>query len=251
VKIGVFDSGAGGLTVVKSLLSSGIYDEIIYFGDTARVPYGKKDKATIVRYAFEAMEFFENYDIDLLIVACNTVSVLALNEMRQVGKFPIIGVVEPGVEARKAMVSDLEARILVVGTEGTIRSGVYQEMLGKVGYRNINACATGLFVSLVEEDICDRQLIHSTFDYYFSRMQTPDVIVLGCTHFPLLIDGFKDYFNGVKFVHSGDAIVDWIVEQSDVKLNSFRSKLSIFASDSPDMLRRRVRNWIGDEAIAE
>ncbi len=96
-RVGVFDSGAGGLTVVKSLLKHKLFDEIIYYGDTARVPYGIKDPNTIVRYGLEAIEFFNNFDVDLLIVACNTVSAYALDEMRDKSSYPIYGVVTAGI----------------------------------------------------------------------------------------------------------------------------------------------------------
>jgi len=99
VKIGLFDSGAGGLSVVKSLIKSNLFDEIIYYGDTARVPYGTKDKNTIIRYSLEALEFFNNFDIDLLITACNTVSAYALDEMNSKSHYPVVGVVESGVLA--------------------------------------------------------------------------------------------------------------------------------------------------------
>ncbi len=99
MKIGLFDSGAGGLSVVKSLIKSNLFDEIIYYGDTARVPYGTKDKNTIIRYSLEALEFFNNFDIDLLITACNTVSAYALDEMNSKSHYPVVGVVESGVLA--------------------------------------------------------------------------------------------------------------------------------------------------------
>jgi len=99
VRIGVFDSGVGGLTVMRSLYKSSLFSEIIYFGDTARVPYGSKDKNTIIRYSLEAVEFFKNFNIELLVVACNSVSASAIPQMREEANFPIIGVVEAGVLA--------------------------------------------------------------------------------------------------------------------------------------------------------
>ena len=95
MKAGVFDSGIGGLTVVKSLLENNVFEEIIYFGDTARVPYGVKDKNTIIRYSLEALEFFKNFDLDIIIIACNSVSAYALNEMRENTTIPVVGVIDP------------------------------------------------------------------------------------------------------------------------------------------------------------
>ena len=99
MRIGVFDSGIGGLTVVKPLLKSRLFEKIIYFGDTARVPYGIKDKNVIIRYGLEAVQFFNNFDIDLLVVACNTVSAFAIPQMKLQANFEIVGVVEPGILA--------------------------------------------------------------------------------------------------------------------------------------------------------
>ena len=99
MKAGVFDSGIGGLTVVKSLLENNLFEEIIYFGDTARVPYGVKDKNTIIRYSLEALEFFKNFDIDILIIACNSVSAFALDELRTNTTTPVVGVIQSGVKA--------------------------------------------------------------------------------------------------------------------------------------------------------
>ena len=112
MKIGVFDSGIGGLTVVKSLLQHQLFEEIIYFGDTARVPYGTKDKNTIIRYGIEAVEFFKNFELDLIVVACNTVSAYALNEMRNLSACPVIGVVEAGVLATANALKDKDSNIL-------------------------------------------------------------------------------------------------------------------------------------------
>ena len=102
MRAGVFDSGVGGLTVVKSILEEKLFDEIIYYGDTARVPYGPKDKNTIISYSLEALEFFKNFDIDMLIIACNSVSAYAIDELQKNTTIPVIGVIESGVLALKS-----------------------------------------------------------------------------------------------------------------------------------------------------
>jgi len=153
MKIGVFDSGAGGLSVVKSLLSHNLFDEVIYYGDTARVPYGPKDKNTIIRYSLEALEFFNNFDIDLLITACNTVSAYALPEMNAQSKYPVLGVIEAGVLALENSKLNKDDNILIIATRATISSKRYEDALEKLGHTNITALQTGLFVPLVEEGI--------------------------------------------------------------------------------------------------
>ena len=153
MKVAVFDSGIGGLTVVKSLLEHQLFEEIIYYGDTARVPYGIKDKNTIIRYGLEAVEFFKNFELDLIIVACNTVSAYALTEMREISNCPIYGVVEAGILACGNSIEDKNSNILILGTKATINSKAYENGLKKIGFNNLQTKATGLFVPLVEEEI--------------------------------------------------------------------------------------------------
>ncbi|MGM0623968.1 MAG: glutamate racemase, partial [Campylobacterota bacterium] len=200
-KIGVFDSGAGGLSVVKSLLTHNLFDEIIYFGDTARVPYGIKDQNTIIRYGLEALEYFKNFEIDLLITACNTVSAHALEEMNEQSDCDVIGVVEPGVQALSKQIPNTQEPILILGTKATIASGAYQKRLQGLGYKNIEAVASGLFVSLVEEHILKGPILQETMKHYFGA-KTPSGIILGCTHFPLLQEQISCYFdNKAQLIH--------------------------------------------------
>lgn len=122
MRVGVFDSGIGGLTVVKSILEHNLFEEVIYYGDTARVPYGSKDKNTIIRYSLEALEFFKNFDIDVLIVACNTASAYALDELRANTTIPVVGVIEAGILSLENKLSNNDSNILILGTKATISS---------------------------------------------------------------------------------------------------------------------------------
>ena len=214
MKIGVFDSGIGGLTVVKSLLSHELFEEIIYFGDTARVPYGIKDRNTITRYAIEAVEFFKNFELDLIIVACNTVSAYALDEMRETASCPVIGVVEAGALATSNTLDDKSSNILILGTKATINSKAYETNLKSLGFNNLDAKATGLFVPLVEEDIYSGEILEATFAHYFKGIQTPHAVILGCTHFPLISDALQNFFGqNTILIHSGDAIVEYLEKE--------------------------------------
>ncbi|WP_457562483.1 glutamate racemase, partial [Caminibacter pacificus] len=123
MKCGVFDSGIGGLSVAREILNAKLFDEIIYFGDTARVPYGNKNESTIIRYSLEALEFLKNFDIDFLIVACNSASSVAIEELKKEASFPVIGVIEAGVKAIENEKKD--ANILLTGTKRTINSQKY------------------------------------------------------------------------------------------------------------------------------
>ncbi|WP_310441815.1 glutamate racemase [Sulfurimonas sp.] len=245
MKVGVFDSGIGGLTVVKSLLQHRLFEEIIYFGDTARVPYGIKDKTTIIRYAIEAVEFFKNFELDLIIVACNTVSAHALSEMREVSSCPVIGVVEAGILATANAIKDKNSNILILGTKATINSKAYETGLKAKGFNNLQAKATGLFVPIVEEEIYSGEILEATFRHYFSDIAKPDAIILGCTHFPLISDALQNYFGKETIlIHSGDAIVQQL--EIDFKFNTKyeKTKLEFFASENPESLKAIGKKWL-------
>ncbi|MFA5233181.1 MAG: glutamate racemase [Sulfurimonas sp.] len=245
MKVGVFDSGIGGLTVVKSLLQNRLFEEIIYFGDTARVPYGIKDKTTIIRYAIEAVEFFKNFELDLIIVACNTVSAHALDEMREVSDCPVIGVVEAGILATSNALKDKNSNILILGTKATINSKAYEIGLKEKGFENLQAKATGLFVPIVEEEIYNGEILEATFRHYFDALKKPDAIILGCTHFPLISDAIQNYFGkDTVLIHSGDAIVEQL--ELDFKFNTKyeTTKLEFFASENPDALKGVAKQWL-------
>ncbi len=245
MKIGVFDSGAGGLSVVKSLLAHKLFDEIIYYGDTARVPYGPKDKNTIIRYSLEALEFFNNFDIDLLITACNTVSAYALPEMNAQSNYPVLGVIEPGVMALKNSKLAKDDPILIMATRATINSGRYRRALEKLGYSNITSLQTGLFVPLVEEGIFSGELVTATMRHYFSDIEIPKAVILGCTHFPLIGDALLEYFEHKPIlIHSGEAIVEYLEEHYDLEEKEEEANLKIFASDNVAGLRKIADRWL-------
>ena len=245
MKIGVFDSGAGGLSVVKSLLAHNLFDEIIYYGDTARVPYGPKDKNTIIRYSLEALEFFNNFDIDLLITACNTVSAYALPEMNAQSNYPVLGVIEPGVMALKNSKLAKDDPILIMATRATINSGRYRRALEKLGYSNITSLQTGLFVPLVEEGIFSGELVTATMRHYFSDIEIPKAVILGCTHFPLIGDALLEYFEHKPIlIHSGEAIVEYLEEHYDLEEKEEEANLKIFASDNVAGLRKIADRWL-------
>ncbi|MBU1659623.1 glutamate racemase [bacterium] len=245
MKLGVFDSGIGGLTVVKSLLSHNLFEEIVYFGDTARVPYGIKDKNTIVRYAIEAVEFFKNFELDLIIVACNTVSAYALEEMRENSTCPIIGVVDSGVLATVNALSEKNSNILILGTKATINSKAYEIGLHALGYKNLQTKATGLFVPIVEEEIYNGEILQAAFRHYFKEIEVPHAIILGCTHFPLISQEIQKYFGkDTLLIHSGDAIVEYLEREFSFPKRYKNPELKFFASENPEALRNVAKKWL-------
>ena len=245
MKVGVFDSGIGGLTVVKSLLEHQLFEEIIYFGDTARVPYGIKDKNTIIRYAIEAVEFFKNFELDMIIVACNTVSAYALDEMRESSSCPVIGVVEAGVLATSNALDDKESNILILGTKATINSKAYEIGLNSLGFNDLQAKATGLFVPLVEEEIYSGEIVDAAFKHYFSNIKHPNAVILGCTHFPLISDALTNHFGeNTLLIHSGDAIVEYLENKFTFTHKYEAPELKFFASENPEALRAIAKKWL-------
>lgn len=245
-KIGVFDSGVGGISVLKSLIDSDSFEEIIYYGDTARVPYGVRSKETIIQYSLEALEFFKQFNLDLLVVACNTISAYALDSMQKFANYPIVGVIEPGVLALTNNLDNKNANILILGTKATINSNLYQNLLHTQGYKNINGLATSLFVPIVEEGIFEGEILESTMKYYFKDYkESPDAIILGCTHFPLIAKAIANYYqNKPILIHSGNAIMEYLKQQYTFQSIKHKTKITFYASDSLDKLKNTANLWL-------
>ena len=187
--IGAFDSGMGGMTVVKELMQQLPNEQIIYYGDTARVPYGDKSRETILTYARQIMQFLQTQGVKAIIVACNTVSAVALEELKNEFDLPVIGVVKPG--ARAAAEATHNNRIGVIATRATINSGIYREFLCRTNPDiEVFQQACPLFVPLVEEGWIDNEITDMIIHKYLDSMVTNDIdsLVLGCTHYPLLRD---------------------------------------------------------------
>ncbi|NDJ27231.1 glutamate racemase [Campylobacter sp. MIT 12-8780] len=246
MRIGVFDSGIGGLSVLKPLLEARFFDEVVYYGDTARVPYGVKDKETIVRFSLEALEFFEPFNLDMLIIACNTVSAYALKELRARTKMPIFGVIDAGVSAVSRTLQNKNDEILIIATQATIKSKRYQNRLEKLGFSHIKALATGLFVPMVEEGIFEGKVVESAFEYYFSSLQSkPKALILGCTHFPLLAKPLQEYFGeDTLLIHSGQALADQLERKFQLKRKNKKTKVSYYASSDIKKLKEKARIWL-------
>jgi glutamate racemase len=246
MKAGIFDSGIGGLTVVKSLLENNMFEEIIYFGDTARVPYGNKNKNTIIRYSLEALKFFDNFDLDILIIACNSVSVYALNEIRENTNIPVVGVIEPCVKALENKVKDKSSNILVIGTKATINSKKYEDALQKLSYKNVKSIATGLFVCIIEEGLFEGEILASTINHYFSNLGNIDAVILGCTHFPFIENKISSFLNNAITIHSGDAIVAFLKTEYNCKNQFEKTSIQFFASENPNELNKVAKQWLKD-----
>ena len=192
--IGVFDSGVGGLTVAREIMRNLPKEDIVYFGDTARVPYGSKSKDNIIRYSRQIIHFLQTKGVKAIVIACNTASALALETVKDEFDIPIIGVVEPG--ARAALEVTVNKKIGVIGTEATVRSSMYEKIIQGVDPEvSVIAKACPLFVPLVEEGFKKHQVTDEIIDYYLASLKQSDIdaLILGCTHYPLLRSKIREY----------------------------------------------------------
>lgn len=185
--IGVFDSGVGGLTVVREIMRQLPDEKIIYFGDTARVPYGSKSKETITRYSRQIVRFLKTRNVKAIVIACNTASAYALEDIKDETDLPIMGVVEPG--ARMAVMNTKNNRIGIIGTEATINSGIYTDFIRKIKPEAmVKGTPCPLFVPLVEEGLTQDPVTMEIASRYLSGLKEEDIdtLILGCTHYPLI-----------------------------------------------------------------
>lgn len=191
--IGVFDSGVGGLTVAREIMRNIPNERIVYFGDTARVPYGSKSKNTVLRYSRQIIRFLRTQEVKAIVVACNTASAYALEEIRKELDIPIIGVVRPG--ARVAAEATRNGRIGVIGTEATVSSGIYSQLIREQNPKlQVLGKACPLFVPLVEEGWLKDPVTVEVASRYLRELmeQGIDTLIMGCTHYPLLRSTLRD-----------------------------------------------------------
>ncbi|MGD0337132.1 MAG: glutamate racemase [Candidatus Omnitrophota bacterium] len=185
--IGVFDSGVGGLTVTRELIAQLPHEDIVYFGDTARVPYGIKSKETVIRFTIENILFLLKQDVKLICVACNTASSCALPVLKKNFRVPVVGVISPG--AREAVYATRNKRIGVIGTKGTIKNRTYETEIKQLDPKvKITAVACPLFVPFAEEGWLTGSVVEEVARTYLAPLRAAkvDTVILGCTHYPLL-----------------------------------------------------------------
>ncbi|MEJ5339847.1 MAG: glutamate racemase [Aquificaceae bacterium] len=243
MKIGVFDSGVGGLTVLKALRD--IYPEVdfVYLGDTARVPYGNKSSQTVIRYSLEGAEFLLSEGIDLLVVACNTASSYALDVLRETLPIPVFGVIEPGV--RRALSSTRNRRVGVIGTRATVSSGAYRRLL-EAGGVEVFQKACPLFVPLVEEGVLEGEIAKRVVAHYLEELRDKgvDTLILGCTHYPLLKPLIEEFMGGsVRVVDSAESTA---LEVMPYVNRTGSSNLSLYFTDHSPSLDFLVELILGE-----
>lgn len=260
--IGVFDSGVGGLTVLRALRAELPAEDFIYLGDTARLPYGTKSRQTVVRYALQAASAIVDRGIKCLVVACNTASAAALPAMRdRFAGLSIVGVIEPG--AQSACSATRNRRIAVIATEGTVRGGAYQEAIARrEGTAVVTATPCQLFVALAEEGWTSGDaaltVAHRYLDPLFASRSafTPDTLVLGCTHFPMLTDVIR------TVVGPDVAIVDSAATTARATVHALEAAglrrsgrpagtTELLATDGPERFARVGGRFLGDPLSTE
>lgn len=253
--IGVFDSGMGGLTAVRQMFDLLPGEDIVYFGDTGRVPYGGRSADTIVRYARQDVAFLRSFDLKAIVIACGTVSTTALSILRRENALPILGVVEPAAKA--AAEATRNGRIGVIGTKATIRSGAYEQaILALKPDAVLSAKACPLLVPLVEEGRVQRgdAVTERVVAEYLTALKEEgvDTLVLGCTHYPLLSAVIGDFMgNGVTLIDTGEQAARAIAAllQTEDKLNTAEEegRRRYYASDSAEDFAAMASRFLGSD----
>lgn len=249
--IGVFDSGLGGLTVFKVLAKRMPEESLVYFGDTAHVPYGSKSPEAIARFSTEVARFLSKRGIKLLVVACNTSSAWALPAIRKAAKVPVVGVIDPG--ARGAVRASRGGRVGIIGTEATVKSGAYEKAIKALrrGART-TAAACPLFVPLVEEGWWSGPVVSAVARKYVAPLKKArvDAVILGCTHYPYLKPVLaKALGPRVKLIDSAEETA----RETEAVLRGLglrapkgaRGGREFYASDAPERFKRLARRMLG------
>ena len=248
-KVWVFDSGVGGLTVVKEIFRKLPQEEVVYFGDTGRFPYGTRSQEVIQGFAEQAVKFLLEQDVKIIVVACNTASAQALSYLKQNYSLPILGVIEPGV--KKALATTKNKRIGVIGTEGTINSNSYPEAISRIDPSiKVFSYPCPLFVSLAEEGYINKKATYLIAQDYLKPLikAKVDTIILGCTHYPLLKNVIQKVVkNKVKLVDSAEAIAleaKKVLEKRNLLNNNHRPNPKFYVSDQPEKFSKLARRFI-------
>jgi glutamate racemase len=253
--IGVFDSGMGGLTVLRALLARLPNERFVYLGDTARLPYGTKSAETVQAYALQATRLLVSEGVKMVVIACNTASAVALGPLaKALSPVPVIGVIEPG--ARAGVAATRNNHIAVIATEGTVRGGAYARAVATLNADiKVVQQPCQLFVALAEEGWTEAPATRAAAEHYlgplFSRPLAPDTLVLGCTHFPVLANTIRKIIGAnVALVDSAEttarAVTDALASGSlgsTSKTNGGAAR--IFATDSPERFARVGAIFLG------
>ncbi|WP_026487044.1 glutamate racemase [Caldanaerobius polysaccharolyticus] len=247
--IGVFDSGVGGMTVVKELMDVLKEESLVYFGDTARVPYGSKSKQTVTKYSFQNTRFLLSQGVKAVVIACNTASATSLEDVRAQFDIPVFGVIEPGAVA--AVNASRNKKVGIIGTERTILSGAYEKAIKALDPSiDIKSVACPLFVPLVEEGWADTEVAYMVAREYLKPLKESgvDTLVLGCTHYPLLMNTISKVMGDVTLVNPARETALMVKERlSEMGLCAQRQAVPeyrYFVSDNPEKFEEIGKNFL-------
>jgi glutamate racemase len=249
--IGVFDSGLGGLTVVKQIIQFLPNERIVYFGDTARVPYGTKSPETIIRYSRQIVDVLLKQRVKMIVAACNTASALALDTIAKECRVPLLGVIAPG--AAKAARSTKTGKVGIIATSSTVKSGAYADRIHAVNPK-IKAIsqACPLFVPLVEEGWFDHKVTYDVAREYLKPIQDAgvDTLILGCTHYPLLKNVLHSVMGSkVALIDSAEEVANQVrqtlLEKSLLRMQLSPASHMFLVSDEPENFKRLAGRFLG------
>jgi glutamate racemase len=253
--VGVFDSGVGGLTVLRALIADLPHEDLLYLGDTARLPYGTKSAETVARYSVRAAEALVGRGIKALVVACNTASSTALPALRErFPQLPVIGVIEPG--ARAACEASATGRIAVLATEGTVRGGAYQRAIEALRPDAVvTQVACQIFVALAEEGWSEGDAVDAVAERYLAHLDARvDTVVLGCTHFPLLAGAISRQLGPERRVVDSAATTARAAQRTLAARQLTRmtrgGRVEFLATDSPERFARVGARFLGGSIAA-
>ena len=255
--IGVFDSGIGGLTVLREIWEAVPDESTIYFGDNSRSPYGTKSKSTIIRYSLQNMKFLESKDVKMIVIACNTASAYAYEELKKRANVPVVEVVTPGADV--ACKATKNGKIGIIATKGTISTGVYKKAVEdrakELGMDNIEIFeqACPLFVSLAEEGWWDKEVTRLTAEEYLKPLKEAgvDTLVMACTHYPLLSKVIQEVMgDGVTLVNTGEATAKVVKELLSSEGTTSEGNQSpvreFYTSDEPELFEQVATPFLGE-----
>jgi glutamate racemase len=256
IKIGVFDSGFGGLTVLRALLPRIPGAHYIYLGDTARLPYGAKSQATIARYAVESAKFLADQGCDYLVIACNTATALALDDIRRAVSIPVLGVIEPGAKAALLALPQHTGAVLVLATAATVQSHAYRSACDALGLHATES-ATPLLVPLVEEGWTNHAVTDEVLRIYLTdalALCSPQAVLLGCTHYPLIAAAIertlRSLGSNALIIDSAEATAAAAASQLEpgtLNLEPAPATFTCYATDSVEKFQRLGSHFLGQQ----
>ncbi len=251
--IGVFDSGLGGLTIVRQIRELLPSESILYFGDIARLPYGTKSKEQILRFSVENTQFLMKKGIKALVIACNSSASAAFDFLRRTSDLPVVDVISPAVQ--EALQVTKSGRIGVIGTQATVDSQAYQKALTRKNPKaRVLSVACPLFVPIVEEGSVPLVIQRQVIDHYlgFLKKSRIDTLILGCTHYPLLKAALQEYFgSGIRLVDSARPCVQQLIRHLEkgslLTPRKTLGRLDVFVSDLPRNFTRLGENFLKEK----